>query len=132
MTNTPNPARSLWRGTAVWLGVLFALNLLLWAVAVFYVPGQKKMFDEYALALPSLTRSVITASMFYARYWFFIAPTFISAMSTGVLVGRHVFRRPTPGTVFAWACAFALTATLVVILLGLSLPAAKLAEGMNK
>lgn len=124
--------RSRWRGTAVWLGLLVGLNLLLWAVLVVFVPMQKKRFDEYNLQLPWLTKTVIQASDWFTSGWYFVTPTLVSAMCVGVLAGRHLFRRPTVGTAFAGLCLFALVAALTVTVVGLVLPEVKLAEGRNK
>jgi type II secretory pathway component PulF len=130
---TPPPATtSRWASTAIWLAVLLALHLLLAIALVVIVPGQKKTFDEYNLQLPWLTKVVIDAGSLSARFWWAILPTLISATVVGVILGRHAFRRPTVGTVFAVLCLFGLLAALTAIAFALTLPQIKLAEGMAK
>ena len=128
----PSSPKSAWPGTAVWLAVLLSLELLVSGTYLIVVPRQKRMFDEYNLQLPALTKSVIDAGNLFGRYWWLLVPTLLSATAVGVILGRHLFRRPTVGTVFA--------ALLLVLLLlaaggtcvGLALPGVKLAERMNK
>jgi type II secretory pathway component PulF len=130
---TPPPATpSRWARTAVWLGVLLALHLVFAVVLVVIVPGQKKTFDEYNLQLPWFTKVVINLGSLSARFWWAILPTLISATVVGVILGRHAFRRPTVGTVFALLCLFGLLASLTAVAFALALPQIKLAEGMAK
>jgi type II secretory pathway component PulF len=129
----PDPAiRSRWRGTYVWLGVLAALTLLAWVVLVYYVPLQKRRFDEHGLKLPGLTKTLIVCSDQIARYWYVVLPVVVGGMGNGVVFGRHLFRRPTAGTVFACLSLLALVAVLTVAALALALSEIKLAEGMSK
>lgn len=129
---TEPDARTRWRNTSIWLGLLLGLTVLLWAVLVVYLPRQKKTFDEYNMMLPGITKAVLDVGMAAGRVWYLAAPPMLSAVGVGVLVGRHAFRRPTPGTVFAWVCLVLLAVAFAVILIGLGLPMVKLAEGMRK
>ncbi len=129
--HTPVP-KSPWPGTAIWLAVLLSLELLVSATYLIVVPRQKKTFDEFGLQLPGLTKAVIDAGTVFTRYWWLLVPTLLSATVVGVILGRHLFRRPTAGTLFA-----VLLLVLLVLLaggtcVGLFLPHQKLAEGLNK
>lgn len=132
MTPPATPIRSPWPGTAVWLSVLLSLELLVSATYLILIPRQKKTFDEYNLQLPALTKTVIDAGSFFARHWWLLLPTLLSATAVGVILGRHLFRRPTAGTVFAGLLLMLLLLAAGGTCVGLSLPSAKLAEGMNK
>lgn len=132
MTPPAPPVRSPWPGTAVWLAVLLSLELVVSATYLIVIPRQKRTFDEYNLQLPGLTKAVIDAGGFFTRYWWLLVPTMLSATAVGVILGRHLFRRPTAGTVFAVLLLVLLLLLASGTCLGLSLPGVKLAEGMNK
>lgn len=128
----PSPAKSPWPGTAVWLVVLLSLELLVSATYVIVVPRQKRTFDEYNLQLPGLTKTVIVAGDYFARYWWLLVPTLLSATVAGVILGRHLFRRPTAGTVLAVLLLVLLLLIAAGTALGLNLPYQKMTVGLSK
>jgi type II secretory pathway component PulF len=128
----PPASKSPWPGTAIWLAVLLSLELLVSATYLIVIPRQKRMFDEFGLQLPALTKTVIRGGDFVARYWWLVVPTLLSATAVGVILGRHLFRRPTAGTVFAVLLLVLLLLAAGGTCVGLYLPGVKLAEGMNK
>lgn len=132
MTSPPTPPKSPWPGTAVWLAVLLSLELLVSATYLIVIPRQKQAFDEYNMQLPGLTMTVIRAGDYFARFWWLLVPTLLSVTVVGVILGRHLFRRPTAGTVFAVLLLVLLLLLAGGTCVGLFLPGVKLAEGMNK
>jgi type II secretory pathway component PulF len=126
------PTRSPWRGTAIWLAVLLSLELAVSGVYLIVIPGQKRVFDEYNLQLPWLTKTVLDAGNFFARYSLLLVPTLLSATLVGVILGRHLFRRPTAGTVVAVLLLMLLLLTAAVTVYGLNLPYQKMTEGLSK
>jgi hypothetical protein len=73
MTTTPPPTpgyRVAVLGTLTHAGPALTLfGLLVW-----YVPAAKRTFDEYGLALPLATQSVIRLSNWVAAYWWALGP----------------------------------------------------------
>ncbi|MEO2088690.1 MAG: hypothetical protein ABGY75_04215, partial [Gemmataceae bacterium] len=125
---TASAPKSPWSGTIIWLAVLLSLELLVSGTYLVVIPRQKRMFDEYNLQLPALTRTVIDAGNFFARYWWLVVPTLLSATAVGVILGRNLFRRPTAGTVFAVLLLILLLLAAGGTCVGLFLPGVKLAE----
>ena len=119
-------------GTLIWLAVLSALNVLLVTGMLVVVPRLKKTFDEFNLQLPWVTKVVLQFADLYSRWWFALVPVQLLLTLGGVIAGRHLFRTPRPGNVFAAVCLFALAACLAGGCAGLGLPNLKLLEGQAK
>jgi len=132
MNPEPTPSSSRWNRTAIWLAVLLVLHVVFAVVMVVVIPRQKKTFDEYNLQLPWLSKTVIDLAAVYTRFWWLILPVQLSVTVVGVIFGRHAFRRPTPGTVFALIVLIVLLMTFFVTAVAFDLPQLKLAEGLAK
>lgn len=134
MTDTPPPPapRSRRSGTLVWLAVLSALNVLFATGMLVLVPRLKRSFDEYNLQLPWATKTVVQFADLYGRWWIVLVPLQLLLTLGGVALGRHLFRTPKAGNVFAAVCLFVLVACLACACGGLGLANLKLLEGMSK
>jgi hypothetical protein len=134
MADTPPPAppRSRLTGTLVWLGVLGALNVLFVTGMLMLVPRLKRSFDEFNLQLPWATKTVVQLADLYGRWWFALAPLQALLTLGGVALGRHLFRTPKAGNVFAAVCLFVLVGCLACGCGGLGLANLKLLEGVSK
>lgn len=132
MNPEPTPPSSCWNRTAIWLAVLLALHVAFAVVMIVVLPRQKRTFDEFNMQLPSLTLSVIGLGMWYTRVWWLILPVQISATVMGVILGRHGFHRPTPGTVYSFFVLIVLFVALLITVVALALPRIKLLDGLAK
>ena len=77
---------SLWVLTGIWLALLSAATTAVAAALLFYVPGQKRIFDEFGLRLPTLSKWVIRASSFVAAYWWVLVPAVLAALCGTLLL----------------------------------------------
>ena len=133
MSSDPtSPSRYRLLGTAVWLTVLFALKMVLVVALVGFVPPAKRTFDEYGLKLPPLMQAVVPVSDVYAEHWSWLVPVGLIVILAGVVLGRHVFSRPWPGTLFAIACLLLLVAVVLLTANAVQLSYLKLEEGLSK
>lgn len=112
--------------------MLVPLKLTFIAEMVLVVPATKRKFDDYGLALGGLTRAVLQIGDLYSRFCFVLAPLLLLLMVGGVIAGRHLFRTPRPGNVFAAVCLFLLVGSIVVTAGGLLTTTVALAEGLSK
>ena len=78
MSTTPPTDQTRGFGLAT-VGTVVAavLVLTLFVLYVVRVPSAKKTFDEFGLALPWLTLSVIRVSNWVAEYWWSLAPVLL-------------------------------------------------------
>lgn len=131
MHDTTRP-RSRWPGTLVWLAVLVSLHVTRGVLLLFVVPGQKKLYDDFNMQLPWMSKLLVQWSGWWCKYWYFTAPLSFLLMVGGVIAGRHLFRRTWPGNVYAAVWLFLLVGWLLFAGVGLSLPQLKLMEGVSK
>jgi type II secretory pathway component PulF len=131
MTDTTRP-RSRWPGTLVWLAVLVSLHVTRGSALLFVVPRCKKVYDEFNLQLPWVTKTLVQCGDWWCKYWYFAGPLSLLLMAAGVIGGRHLFRRTWPGNVYAAVWLFLLVAWLALVGVGLNLPQLKLMEGLSK
>ena len=121
-----------WVLTGIWLALLSFFTMTVAAELLLYVPGQKRIFDEYGLQLPTLSRWVIVASNFVAAYWWALVPAVLAGLCGTVLLVRHAFGQRALGNVFA---GFALTLLVVFALLvpiAMAQPMEALTRGLSK
>ncbi|MCU0704816.1 MAG: hypothetical protein MUF18_12630 [Fimbriiglobus sp.] len=123
---------SRWPRTLAWLAVIVAMKLTLTFAMLVVVPRSKKTFDEYGLMLPWATKTLMQIDRIYTQYWFVLVPLKLALIVGGVIVGRHAFRTPRPGNVFAAVCLFVLAGSMAGIAVGLVIPQIKLMEGLSK
>ena len=115
-------------GTALHAGFVLSLFVLY----IWFVPARKKTFDEFGLALPWLTQTVIRVSSWIAEYWWATVPllAFLGVGNFGLLVwlGRHgLFAK-----LWIAGVSLVLVALVVVTLGAMELPMMKLKEGLAK
>jgi type II secretory pathway component PulF len=132
MSDHTPPARSRWPGTLVWLAVLVSLHVTRGVLLLLVVPGFKKTYDEYNLQLPAATKWLVMLSNWWCKSWYYAGPLSLLLMVGGVMLGRHVFRRTSPGNVFAAVYLFVLVGTMLFAAVGLVMPQLKLVEGLSK
>ena len=132
MNPESNPTTSRWNRTAMWLVVLIVLHYLYVFIVMIEIPRQKRSFDEFNMQLPPLTKLVLDVGSLYGSYWWLLLPTQLSTTVVGVTLGRHVFRGPTPGNVFAIFILIAMLVFLTFACISMVLPQIKLAEGRFK
>lgn len=133
MSSDPtSPSRYRLLGTAVWLTVLFALKMVLVVALVGFVPPAKRTFAEYGLKLPPLMQAVVPVSDVYAEHWSWLVPVGMVVILVGVGLGRHAFRHPWPGTLFAAVCLLLLVAVVLLTANAVQLCYLKLEEGLLK
>lgn len=133
MSSDPtSPSRYRLLGTAVWVSVLMALKMVLVVALVGLVPPAKRTFAEYGLKLPPLMQAIVPVSDVYAEHWSWLVPVGLLVILAGVVLGRHIFRHPWPGTLFAVVCLILLGAAVLLTLNAVQLSYLKLEEGLTK
>ncbi len=123
---------SSWVLTGIWLALLSAATTAVAAALLFYVPGQKRIFDEFGLQLPTLSRWVIRASSFVAAYWWVLVPAVLAALCGIVLVVRHAFGLRTFGNVIAVVALTLLVGFGLLIPFAMAKPMDDLMRGLAK
>ncbi len=129
MRDTRSPS---WVMTGIWLALVGGATTMVAAALLLYVPEQKKIFDEFGLQLPVLSRWVIRASGVVVGYWFLLVPLVLVALGGGILLLRHALRLPSVGNVFAAITFALLVAVGLMIPLTMALPMDALRQGLAK
>lgn len=133
MSSDPtSPSRYRLLGTAVWLGVLFALKMVLVVALVGFVPPAKRNLADYRLQPPVTMQLVGPVSDLYAGNWSVVVPVGLLVLLAGVVLGRHAYRSPWPGTLFAAVCLLVLAALLLLTSAAVQLSYLKVEEGLTK
>jgi type IV pilus assembly protein PilC len=96
-------------GIAVQVGTILIFWILLWAQLLVVAPRCKRLFDDFGLQLPSLTRTVLGFSSWSLANWWLVIPSALAAIVG--LLGLLAFFRNRPG----WG---RLTWLLAVLLIG--------------
>ena len=125
MRQTRSPS---WVLTGIWLALLSAATTAVAAALLFYVPGRKRIFDEFGLRLPTLSRWVIQASNFVAAYWWVLVP----AMCGTILLARHAFGLWTFGNMIAAVSLTLLVGFGLLIPFAMARPMDDLMRGLAK
>ena len=109
------------------------LVLVLFVLFVSTVPAAKKTFNEYGVALPWVTQSVIRLSNWIADYWFVLAPVVLLAGAADFAVVA-VLRARSKRLSMLWVVlvSLVLTSFIAVTTVALELPKATLREGLNR
>jgi len=121
-----------WVMTGIWLALVGTATTVVAAELLLYVPGQKRIFEEYGLQLPWLSRWVIQASAFLVEYWWAVMPLVLAALCGAILLLRHAFASRALGTVFAVGVLTLLTMAGLTIVLAMALPMDDLRRGLSK
>jgi type II secretory pathway component PulF len=130
--NTPNRSPS-----AFWAAALLILDALLWFALplqlILTVPKFKRVFDDFGLKLPDLTVCVVNVSMWFADYWWVVAPAYFAGLVALIGIG-FLCRKRGRRTFWTW---FLLTAGSAILLNGLVLfaveaPYHALLEGLSR
>ena len=129
--STPN-AKPAFAVTAVWLGLLTLLIAAFWFIVLVYMPMQKKKFDEFALQLPSMTRTAIDISMLLNDVWFVALPVMLVVVLGGIVILRHGLDAAKGGILYAMLMAVLLTGIGGFLVVNMVIPLFKLAEGLAK
>lgn len=116
-------------GTLLHAGQLFGLFVLY----VWYVPRSKKTFDEFGLALPWLTQTVVKFSNWVCEYWWTLVPValFLGAGSFALTV---ILRKSGWGAAVLWVAGVALVLLVpaAVAVYAIEFPMMKLREGLAR
>jgi type IV pilus assembly protein PilC len=134
MTTTPGELQTRGTGLAV-VGTMIpaALVLGLFVLLVTAVPGAKRRFDEFNLALPWLTLAVIRVSNWVAGNWWLLVPP-LAALGVGNFVLLRELGRRNTALPVIWMTVVTLVviALIVVTLLSVEIPMMRLREGLAK
>jgi type II secretory pathway component PulF len=116
----------------LWLVVLAVLIGCFWVSVFVLTPGQKRLFDEYGLKLPWLTKRVIDLADMVRAFWFLSVP--LSAVIWGGLAAGHGSNTVPPRVtrVITILVSVAFLAALAAFAVGFGIPQIKLAEGLAK
>ncbi len=129
MRQTRSPS---WVLTGIWLALLSAATTAVAAALLFYVPGQKRIFDEFGLQLPTLSRWVIQASSFVVAYWLVLLPAVLAGLCGTVLLVRHAFGLRTFGSAIAAVSLTLLVGFGLLIPFAMAKPMDALTRGLSK
>lgn len=121
-----------WAVTTVWLTLIALAVIALAAVLGLYVPVRKKVFDEYGLQLPEVTRMVLHLSDLFLAFWWVLAPALLLVCGGLPLVIRHVARAATVGNLFAALFLVVLLLTTALAVYAVNAPMAALMRGLSK
>lgn len=132
MSDSTSTAKSSLKVTAIWLGLLTILIAGFWFVVFVYMPIQKKKFDEYALQLPSMSRTAIDVAMFLNGAWFVVLPVMLLVVLGGVVILRHGLDAAKGGILYAMLMAVLLTGISGFLVVNMVIPLFKLAEALSK
>ncbi|MCI0703680.1 MAG: hypothetical protein L0241_21590 [Planctomycetia bacterium] len=116
-------------GTILHMGLVLSLFVLY----VMFVPAAKRTFDEFGLALPWLTQTVIRVSNWFAEYWWAMVPM-ILLLGVGNFVWLWWMSQHRRFIAVLWiAGVSAVLVALVMITIGaIELPLMNLKEGLAK
>src|SRR5260370_17708425 len=67
-------------GSVIRVGIAAFLWALFVATMVFFVPRQRRTFDDFQMSLPTLTMIVVDVSMWFADFWWVLIPFAIGGL----------------------------------------------------
>ena len=117
-------------GTAFWLSVLALLLIAFWLTILVFIPMQRKKFDEFAVQLPPLTKTVLDISMLATDRWWFLIPVSFVVVLGGFAIGRYGLPLSKFSHWYAMAATFILLGLIGIEIVALVLPWKKIAEGL--
>ena len=129
MRQTRSPS---WVLTGVWLALLSAATTAVAAALLFHVPGQKRIFDEFGLQLPTLSRWIIQASSFVSAYWWVLVPAVLAGLCGTILLARLAFGLWTFGNMIAAVSLTLLVGFGLLIPFAMAHPMDALTRGLAK
>lgn len=121
-----------WVMTGIWLALVGTATTVVAAELLLYVPHQKRIFDEFGLRLPWVSKVVIQASTFLVAYWWAAVPLVLATFCGTILLLRHAFGSRTLGTVFAVGVLTLLTVAGLTIIIAMAMPMDELRRGLSK
>lgn len=100
---------------------------------VVFMPRQKRLLDEYNMALPAFSDVVIIVSMWLSYYWYAILiPVVLLLVLNAVILWRLGGLRRRPGWLWTWGVGGALLSLWAVFELAYLLPMMKLYEALGR
>ena len=130
--NSPNRSPALF-----WAAILLGLDAILWLALpiqlILTVPKFKRVFDEFGLKVPDLTRIVLNVSMWFVDYWWVIAPAYLALLAGIVAIGFHC-RNRSRRTFWSWFLLTAGPAILfnMLVLYAVESPYMALMKGLSR
>jgi type II secretory pathway component PulF len=132
MSTAEQTRRTRGLGLAVFGALTHAgLALALFGLLVWYVPAAKRTFDEYGLALPLATQSVIRLSNWVAGHWWALGPFLVFGAVGNFVLLRLLGREGRFGPL-VWIAGgtLVLGAAVALTVVTIELPMTKLREAL--
>jgi len=100
---------------------------------VVFMPRQKRVLDEYNLALPTFSQWAIAVSTWASAYWYILAVALLLLLViNAVILYKLGGLRRRPGWLWTWGVGGALLSLWVILELGYLIPMMRLAEGLGR
>ena len=131
----PSKNQNTLAGSVIRVGVAAFFWILFVATLVYFVPGQKRTYDEFAMQPPAISQVVLNVSMWFSDFWWVAAPFMLIGLLVIAAITWLVRNQINNKTLAAlWTLILLATPLLVNCLtwLGMLMARLKLSEALNR